>query len=477
MERLNRGLAAKQSLPHGPVTPMPIRVAMIGEGVFLRTFVAWMIDILNEKHGFNGGIAVIKPIPGVHNLPDFAAQDCVYTVLLRGLLGGRTVEEAHVVTSIQSITGAYDDFPACLRLFAADTLRFVFSNTTEAGIAWGEDGPDDLPPATYPGKLAALLRARFKAFAGDPAKGLHIIPCELIEKNGETLRTYVLRHLRAWGDEEAARWVERACTFTDTLVDRIVTGYPKDEAEEICARLGYEDRLLTTGEPFALFCLQGDGAIDEELPLVRCGLPAVWDRSIKAYRDRKVYILNGAHTLLSSIAPLCGVHTVRQAVEDGDIGPLLSRALKEEIMPFIALPEEVKTAFCDAVMERFANPFMVHQLASISLNAISKFGVRDLPSLAAYARKHGKAPARLTLALAGLLVQARSAQNDGDAPKVCALWERAGGDAGAMARLALSAEGPFGDAGCLPGVTDALTRALAELQAGSMRDAVRQANA
>jgi len=464
-----------------PATQRPTRVAMMGEGVFLRTFIAWMIDILNEKTGFNGNIAVMTPIATAPTMPFFKEQDLRYTVLLRGLDDeGKPQESARVVTALNDIYNSYDEWRQCLALFALPDLRFLFSNTTEAGIAWGDDAPDDAPPATYPGKLAALLRHRF--VQGLP--GMHIIPCELIDLNGQKLRELVLRHLRAWNDEAAAAWVESQCTFTDTLVDRIVTGYPREEIDVLTDKLGYEDKLLTTGEAFGLFVLR-DGPARAELPFEEAGLPVIWTPDIAPYRERKVRILNGAHTLLAAIAPACGVQTVREAVEDADLSRYLLAAMQQEILPGLDLPEDEKQQYAQTILSRFANPYMAHRLESIALNAVSKFIVRVGPSIVDTARITGRVPQRLAFGCAAQITAVRS-KRDADAAPIAHLWGRGAPmsfgtshlSREALEKIAYAAvsQEPWAALGQVEGFAEAVAAHMVRIQAIGMREALEGLN-
>ena len=409
MQTLNRSsqpwLPAQASgkLAVGALDAFPERVLQFGEGNFLRAFVDWMIGRLNAQGLFNGRVVVVQPIAqGL--IPVINAQDGLYTLLLRGLQDGAVVESRELITSISRGIDPYANWGDFLACAANPDLRFIVSNTTEAGIAYVEEPrPVDACPASFPAKVTAFLHARFTHFAGAPSAGMVLIPCELIDRNGDNLKKAVLRHAEAWGLGDAFRaWVEEHCAFLNTLVDRIVTGYPREEAAALCEELGYEDQLLDTGEIFHLWVIEGDLKLREELPFDRAGLNVVWTDNLEPYRTRKVRILNGAHTMTVLAAYLMGRETVREAVEDPLIGAFMRKGLFEEIIPTLTLPEDEKQAFAEAVLERFRNPFIRHLLLSIALNSVSKFAVRVLPSLLAYREQTGTLPPALTFSLAAL---------------------------------------------------------------------------
>lgn len=403
---LNREFLAsgQVKIAAGPAGRLPERILQFGEGNFLRAFVDWMVNEMNRKGLFNGSVVVVQPIEqGLADLVN--AQDGCYTVLLRGMQGGQVVDRREVVTAISRALNPYrqwDDYLACAR---NPDLRFVVSNTTEAGIAYKpEPRPQGACPESFPAKLAALLLARFEAFAGAKSAGLAVIPCELIENNGRTLKEVVLRLAREWQAGAAFEaWVDEACVFCNTLVDRIVPGYPKDEAARLCAELGYEDKLLDAGEIFHLWVIEGPQALAKELPLAEAGLDVVWTDNQKPYRDRKVAVLNGAHTASVLAAFHCGLDTVGEMMQDADAGRFVRRFIDTEVVPTVDLPEAEKRAFAAAVVERFQNPFVRHELLSISLNSVSKWKVRVLPTLKRNVARNGVVPALAAFSLAALV--------------------------------------------------------------------------
>jgi len=405
---LNRKTLAAVGQPPGVAigtfAPMPERVLQFGEGNFLRSFADWMINAMNGRGLFGGRAVVVQPIEqGLVNVLN--KQDGLYTLILRGLQGGKIVERREIITAISRGINPYQDWSAFLAAAAQPDLRFVVSNTTEAGIAYVEEPrPVGTCPASFPAKVAALLAERFARCSGDPAKGLVFLPCELIDKNGEQLRSCVLRHAEAWGLSSGfVRWVSEHNRFLNTLVDRIVPGFPHEEIPALTAELGYEDRLLTTGEIFHVWVIEGGGAIAEELPLTQAGLNVIWTTDLQPFRTRKVRILNGAHTMMALAAYLGGLDTVRQCVEDPVFGRYVRRGVFDEILPLLPLPVEETRAFAEDVMERLANPFIKHKLISIALNSVSKYRVRVLPSLLEYRNAYGRVPPALTFSLAALL--------------------------------------------------------------------------
>jgi tagaturonate reductase len=279
------------------------------------------------------------------------------------------------------------------------------SNTTEAGIAYvEEDLVEGKCPANFPAKVTALLFARFKALGGSPESGLVFLPTELIEANGTKLKNYVLQFAKAWKlPTEFVAWVQSHNVFCNTLVDRIVPGFPAADAEAFFADVGYRDPLMVATEPFLLWVIEGPGMIADELPLHKAGLDVVWTDDLQPYRTRKVRILNGAHTASSLASFSAGLDTVREMTEDPVVSKYLNKVMFEEIVPFVPLPEAERKAYAESIMERFANPHIRHELISIALNSVSKWQVRVLPTVKDYTAQHGKAPTGLSFSLAALL--------------------------------------------------------------------------
>lgn len=388
-----------------PAPSRPVKVLQFGEGNFLRAFVDYFIDIANEKTDFNGSVVLVKPIPMGQLFPAFKEQDHRYTVLLRGLVDGQPLEQSRIITSVREAVDAYADYDAYAAYAKCETLRFVVSNTTEAGIVLDTSDKFELcPPVSYPGKLTKFLYERAVHFNYAQDKGLIILPVELIDDNGVTLKKCVKALAKLWElGEKFDRWLDEACVFTSTLVDRIVTGYPRGEDQAIWEQLGYEDRILVTAEPFGLWVIESEKDISSELPLPQCGLPVIFTDNQKPYKQRKVRILNGAHTSFVPMAFQCGYDFVLDAMKDDTIQTFMQKTLHEEVIPTLTLPKDDLEAFAQAVTGRFMNPYIKHALLSICLNSVSKWRARCMPSLLIYAQQKGELPPHLTFSLAALM--------------------------------------------------------------------------
>ena len=407
MNSLNRTSLAEGKLAvesSGPSSLKPTRILQIGDGNFLRAFVDWMVDVANGAGLMNGEVIMAQPLErGMADL--MKAQDQLFTVLLRGVQNGRPVQSKRLVSCGRETLNPYAQWDAMLATMRDPALRFVVSNTTEAGIAYVEEPlAEGVCPANFPAKVTALLLERFKAFGGSPESGLVFLPCELIEANGSKLRNYVLQFAEAWKLPAGfVAWVQEYNVFCNTLVDRIVPGFPAAEKEALYAEFGYEDPLTVAAEPFLLWVIEGPARIAEELPLHKAGLDVVWTDDLQPYRTRKVRILNGAHTASSLASFSAGLDTVREMTEDAVVSKYLNKVMFEEIVPFVPLPDAERKAYAETIMERFANPHIRHELISIALNSVSKWQVRVLPTVKDFAAKHGKAPAGLAFSLAALL--------------------------------------------------------------------------
>ncbi|SMF08617.1 tagaturonate reductase [Alteromonadaceae bacterium Bs31] len=380
------------------------RVLQFGEGNFLRAFVNWMIHKMNKEAQFDAGVVVVQPIDkGLINMLN--DQDGLYTIYLNGIKNGEAVSENEVVDCIQRGIDPYVDFDAVKAVAASEDLRFVISNTTEAGISYHEgDKLSDAPPASFPAKMTALLHHRFEAFSGAADKGLIIIPCELIDRNGDNLRRIILQYAEEWGlSAEFKAWVEEHNIFCNTLVDRIVPGYPRDKAEQLTKELGYNDNLIVEGEQFHLWVIEGPASVKDEIPSEQCGLDVVFTDNMEPYRTRKVRILNGAHTTMVPVSYLYGIEYVRESVEDEVVGAYVKSAIFDEICPTLDLPDEELKRFANDVLDRFRNPYLKHALMSISLNSVSKFKTRVLPSVTEYIARKGALPQKLCYSLAALI--------------------------------------------------------------------------
>jgi tagaturonate reductase len=382
----------------------PEKVVQFGEGNFLRAFIEWQIDKMNNETGFNGSVVVVQPIEQgmVDKLNE---QNGLYTLYLQGVSNGKPIKVHSVINSISRGVNPYKNYDNYLKIAENPELRFVISNTTEAGIVFDEtDKLSDRPQKSYPGKLTALLYNRFKKFSGDAKKGLIIIPCELIDRNGEKLKKIILNYTELWKlGEEFATWINAGNTFCCSLVDRIVPGYPRDTINEITEELGYEDNLVDVGEYFHLWVVEGPQWIKNELPVEKAGLNVKIVDDMTPYRTRKVRILNGTHTSLVPVAYLYGMNTVSESIQHEVIGRYAKELLYEEIIPTLDLPLGELEYFADAVLERFTNPYVKHYLMSIALNSMSKYETRDLPSLLEYVKRKGILPKKLVFSLAALI--------------------------------------------------------------------------
>lgn len=384
---------------------LPIKVIQFGEGNFLRAFVDWMIQKMNDQGLFNGSVAVVQPLDKglIHMLEDQGNQ---YTHFLKGMKDGSPYEEHYINDSISTCINPYEDFESFLGLAAIETASIIISNTTEAGIEFNsEDSLDDNANITYPGKLTRLLLERYTLTDGNPETGFILMPCELIDNNADKLKEAVLSYIELWNlPEDFKAWVLNHNLFCNTLVDRIVPGFPRDTINEVCDQLGYKDNLVVESELFNLWVVEGNDAVREAFPAMKAGCNLLVVDDVKPFKMRKVRILNGAHTSLVPVAYLYGKETVRESVEDPVLQDYLNHILFKEIIPTLTLSKEELDTFAAEVIERFKNPFIKHYLMSISLNSMSKYRTRVLPSLTTYLDTNKSLPKGLTLALAALIV-------------------------------------------------------------------------
>lgn len=396
MELLNKKMTGKKE--------RPIKVLQFGEGNFLRAFVDYMIDIANEKGEFDGDIVLVKPIE-FGSLERFHAQECQYTVSLRGIVDGEAKVLNRKVTSVADVVDAYKEYDKYSDFAKLDTLRYIVSNTTEAGIVYDENDRLEMnPPKSYPGKLTKFLYERYQHFNGDNSKGLVMLPVELIDDNGIMLKKCVMQQIENWKLEEGfVAWLNEACIFCSTLVDRIVTGYPRDEDSRLWEEWGYKDELIVTGEPFALWVIECPKDISGELPLDKAGLPVIYTDNQKPYKQRKVRILNGAHTSFVLASYLAGNDIVLESMKDELIYNFMHQTIFEEVIPTLTLPKQDLTEFAEAVITRFNNPYVKHALLSISLNSVSKWKARCMPSFLGYIEEKKELPTHLTFSLAALM--------------------------------------------------------------------------
>lgn len=367
-----------QALP----TARPIRVVQFGEGKLLRGLVDPILQAAVDAGRLDGSVAIVKP--RAHGSLDvFERQGCRFAAVLRGRRDGRVVEETHPVSCVACAVHPHRDFPAFLALARLESLQVVISNTTEAGIALDPgDRFGDEPPVSFPGKLTRFLFERFRAFGGDQARGLILLPTELVEQNGDRLRGCVLALARRWAlGGVFLRWVEESCRFCSTLVDRIVGDCAPEELPALWERLGWRDELAAVGEPFGLWAIEAPPDVAARFPVDLPGGPAVFVDDLTPLRQRKVRILNGGHTLLAPAACLAGLELVRGCMEDGMLRAFWERAERREIVPFVPAPREASESFFRDVADRFANPFLDHRLLDIAANSFLKWRERVLPSV------------------------------------------------------------------------------------------------
>ncbi|WP_144556472.1 tagaturonate reductase [Bacillus pumilus] len=386
-----------------PVSEYSETILQIGEGNFMRGFMNWHIQKLNDCTNFKGRAVVVPPRKG--SVAALNEQDGLYTLCIQGYHDGQEMNERMIIQSISRGISTYTDYDAFLQVAENPDLRFVFSNTTEAGLMFRkEDRLEDRPQASFPGKLTAFLYHRFKAFAGDEQKGLIILPCELVEHNGARLKEYVVGMAIEWELPLAfITWIKEANTFCNTLVDRIVPGFSKEVAEIVQKEEGYIDELLVTAEYYHLFVIEAPVFVQKELPFQEAGLNVLFVEDIAPYRISKVRILNGAHTAMVPIAYSCGIETVNEAVGDEDVGPFIRQMLEEEVLPGLELSRDELLLYTQSVWDRFCNPFVQHQLLDIALNSVSKFRTRILPSLLDYVELKKQLPMKLVFSLSSLI--------------------------------------------------------------------------
>ena len=476
MERLNRTTAPQAKT-------YTEKVIQFGEGNFLRAFIEWIIWKTNQKTDFNASVVVVQPIDrGMVDMLN--EQDGLYHLNLQGLLDGKPVDSIDLIDVISRGINPYRDFQEYLKLAEQPEMRFIISNTTEAGIAFDPACKfTDAPASSYPGKLVQLLYHRYEYFKGDMSKGFIIFPCELIFLNGKHLKECIYQYIELWKlGEDFKNWFEKACGVYCTLVDRIVPGYPRDNAAELCERAGYEDHLLDKAEIFHLWVIEAPKEIADEFPADKAGLNVLFVPSEAPYHERKVTLLNGPHTVLSPVGYLSGLNTVRDCCEDETIGAFVDKVMYEELLPTLNLPEEELRKFAGDVLERFKNPFVKHFVTSIMLNSFPKFKTRDLPGLKTYLERKGELPKGIVLGLAGICTYYKGGKrgedeivvNDDEAIKNLLLELWASGDVAAVAKGVLGAEFIWDeDLNSVPGLTELLTADLALIQKEGMRAAVK----
>ena len=461
-------------------TTLPEKIVQFGGGNFLRAFADWMVDILNEEAGLAAGVVIVKPTAsGAYT--DLIAQDGLYHVRLTG--GGDA--DTRLIRCINRIINPYTSFEAYLSLAQQPSVRFILSNTTEAGITFDpDDRLEDRSANSFPGKLTQFLHARFRHFDADPGKGCIILPCELVEQNGDQLGQIVRDYANLWGlESEFAEWLDAGSVFCNTLVDRIVPGFPQEKATAIWEKIGYEDRLLVEAEAYHQWVIEAPAWAAAELPVQETALNVRFVEDITPYRELKVRILNGAHTAMTPVGYLCGLDTVREVVEDEVVGPYITGLLQEEVLPVLDFPPAERQSYMDAILERFHNPDIQHQLLDIALNSLSKFRVRLLPTLLAFQAEFGHLPKRIVFALAALVHLYRGQRNGEpfsvrDDPAVLAWFNQLWLDGATweeMAGMILQQDSFWRkDLTAVPGLQRELGRYLEQIHVEGMQGSLRQ---
>ncbi len=381
----------------------PIKIMQFGEGNFLRAFVDWLIQKMNDSGKYEGHVVVVQPLPNgrVQNLAD---QDGLYTLILQGINEeGKAVKEHQIIDVLDDFVNPYADYQKFLKYGESKDLEVLVSNTTEAGIAYDENDTkiniDVQTPSSYPGKVLALLKHRYETLGKE--YGLALIPCELLDDNGDKLKAVLNQLATAMHlSDDFIDYINNSCHYTSTLVDRIVPGFPRDEFAELCQQYGYVDNNMVKGEYFHLYVLKEEAYVEEKFPVHKVGLHAIYVPDVHPYKQRKVRILNGTHTTLVPVSYLAGFNEVRESLLNPEINQFILSEQKEEIVPTVTTKDAQK--FADDVLQRFLNPYVHHQLMSIALNSISKFKERDLPTILDDFKK-GLVPSHMCFAFASLM--------------------------------------------------------------------------
>jgi len=465
---------------------LDIKVLQFGGGNFLRAFVDWMVNRMNARCAYNGGVAIIKPTSG-GNYDALIEQGGLYHVISSGYAKGAIVDEMELISCVTKVVQPYTHFEDYLSLAALPELRVIVSNTTESGIVFDEnDQANDKPANSFPGKLLQFLKARYDHFQGAEDKGFIVLPCELIEGNGEVLENILLRLAQQWYDDAGfTRWISAANQFCNTLVDRIVPGAPESgKVVEYEKRSGFTDKMMVTAEPYHIWVIEGPESLETELPLARAGINAIVTDDLSKYRLQKVRLLNGAHTSMVPIGILLGIPTVGDFIRDPHLSTFLDKLLREEVIPSIKeLDATVLEAYADDVLDRFRNPFVEHKLRSIALNSISKFTVRVLPSIEGYITTNGKVPERLALAMAALIRfyegswmgESLPVQDSDDNLKMMSTHWGQTSDRNALAMSILSDERIWGkDLSAIDGLVSSVSDALGKIMDGGLAQEIRR---
>ena len=481
-----------------PKSVAPERIIQFGEGNFLRAFVDWIIWNMNAKTNFNGSVVVVQPID--KGMVEWLnGQDCLYHVNLQGRLNGEPVNSLARIAVISRALNPYSQNAAFMALAEQPDIRFIISNTTEAGITFDPSCKfTDAPASAYPGKLVQLLYRRYKTFNGCPSKGLILMPCELIFLNGHHLKECIYQYIELWKEDLGAdyegfkEWFTKYNYVCATLVDRIVPGFPRKDIAAIQEKVGYNDNLVVQAEIFHLWVIEKPENMSieqlrEEFPAEKAGLHVLIAESEKPYHERKVTLRNGPHTVLSPVAYLSGINIVRDACNDPVIGQYIHKVQFEELMETLNLPMDELRQFASDVLERFNNPYVDHQVTSIMLNSFPKFETRDLPGLKTYLERKGELPKGLVLGLAAIITYYKGGTRADGAPiqpndaqeimdLLSQLW--ATGDLRKVAEGVLGATDIIWkeskqDLNTIPGLTDMVEGFLRDIQDKGMVETVK----
>ncbi|MFQ5709348.1 MAG: tagaturonate reductase [bacterium] len=403
------------AVPKANVFDLPEKVLQFGTGGFLRAFVDFYIDHANRQGIFNGRIVAVQST-GTARKVLLVEQDGLFTLCVQGLKHNEPCEEFTIVASVSRTLAANEDWNSVLACAKNPDLEFVVSNTTEVGIARDEEDVIDFnPPRSFPGKLTACLYERFKAFSGTSDRGLVIIPCELIENNGDVLEGMVLRLAQKWAlGDEFIEWIKAANVFCNSLVDRIVPGTPEEDVEKYFKKLRFEDPLLTVAESFSFWAIEAEAAVKRRLTFVEANPSVLVTTDIRPYRERKVRLLNGAHTIMVPVSFLSGNNTVLESMQHPLVSAFTKGVIKNEILPGLMSEQNSTSVFAEEVLERFRNPYLQHRLIDISIQSTSKMRTRIIPSIVRYYEQFHNLPRFLCFGYACYLLFVKSVeQKDG----------------------------------------------------------------
>jgi len=467
-----------------PKSVMPEKVIQFGEGNFLRAFVDWIIWKMDQRTDFNGSVVIVQPLGG--GMVDMLnGQDCLYHVNLQGRENGKAVNTLERIDVVSRALNPYSQFQSFMALAEQPEIRFVISNTTEAGIAFDPSCKiDDQPCSSYPGKLVQLLYRRWQTFNGDPTKGLIIFPCELIFLNGHVLKDCINKYIELWKlPADFKKWFDECCGVYATLVDRIVPGFPRKEIAQIQEKISYRDNMVVQAENFHLWVIEAPKEVAKEFPADKAGLNVLFVPSEEPYHKRKVTLLNGPHTVLSPVAFLSGVNIVRDACNHEVIGKYIHKVQFDELMQTLDLPMDELEKFAKDVLERFDNPYVDHQVTSIMLNSFPKFCARDLPGVKTYLERRGELPKGLVFGLAAIITYYKGGKRaDGteivpnDAPEIMDLLTNlwGSGDTQKVADGVLGATSIWGeDLNAIPGLNAMVKQDLDVIRDKGMLEAVK----